>query len=270
MKRLAAKLGFVHRTLWQRDRAYRWAAVLGPPPLIGGVLAALALAGWQLLARDAPVAGSDAPWAHWTRPVPHDDQPYTEAPAAALPPAEAGGRFVGFQPGWTGEIKPMTVDATKDADVSPSVLANFSVDGPTIPLARILEAGPPNGLFVGAAETFFVVPTPGVYAFSARLVWQGAGLADCMVRLVSPHHHMIRAVTINIDSQGVVNYPPTEFTLEQGLFRLRAATGCWHGPLPVGPGTLTLMVRRPGQAAFSPAAANELIRPVQLGAARAR
>jgi len=270
MKRFAAKLGFVHRTLWQRDQTYRWAALLGPPPLIGCAVAALALAGWQLLPHDAAAPGSDAPWARWTRPVPHDDQPYTEASAAGLPRTDAAGRFVGFQPGWTGEIAPMTVDATKDVSVSPGGLASFTVEGPTIPLAGILDAGPSSGLFVGRAETFFVVQTPGLYAFSARLVWQGAQSADCMVRLVAPHHAMIRNVDLNIDSQAVLSYPPTEFTLEKGLFRLRAATGCWHGQHPVGPGTLTLMVRRPGQAAFSPATADELIRPAQLGAAGAR
>jgi hypothetical protein len=270
MKRFGAKLGFVHRTLWQCDPTYRWAALLGPPPLIGCAVAALALAGWQRLPRDAAVPGGDAPWAHWTRPVLNDGQPYAEASAAALPQTDAGGRFVGFQPGWTGEIKPMTVDATMDVDVSPSALASFTIDGPTISLARILNAGPPSGLFVGGAETFFVVRTPGVYAFSARLVWQGAQTADCLVRLVAPRHNMIRNVTVNIDSQGVVNYPPMEFTLEKGLFRLRAAAGCWRDQHPVGPGALTLMVRRPGEAALSPAAADELIRPVQLGAAGAR
>ena len=270
MKLFASKLGFVHRTLWQRNQAYRWAALLGPPPLIGCAVAALALAGWQRLSHDAAAPGSDAPWAQWTRPVPHNDQPYTEAPAVALPQMDAGGRFVGFQPGWTGEIRPITVDATKDVDVSASVLASFTVDGPIISLARILNAGPSSGLFVGGAETFFVVQTPGLYAFSARLVWQGAQSADCMVRLLAPHHNMIRNININIDSQGVLTYPPTELTLEKGLLRLRAATGCWRGQHPVGPGTLTLMIRRPGQAAFSPAAADELIRPVQLGAAGAR
>jgi hypothetical protein len=270
MRRFIAKLRFIHRTLWQRDQAYRWAAVLGPPPLIGCALAALALAGWHRLPDDTAVRASKAPWANWTRPVPHGEQPYTEAPTAALPQTDAGGRFVGFQPGWTGEIRLMTLDATKDANVSSSGLASFTIDGPTFPLARVLDAGPSGGLFVGTAQTFFVVQTPGLYAFSARLVWQGAQSADCLVRLVTPRHTMLRNVTLNIESQGAVNYPPTTFTLQKGLLGLRAAAGCWRGDRAVGPGTLTLMVRRPGQAAFSPAAVDELIRPIQLGTAGER
>jgi hypothetical protein len=162
MRRLVAKLAFVHRTLWQRDQAYRWAALLGPPPLLGCALAALVWAVVLQRAQHAPAAEGDAPWARWTRPVPQEVQPFTEAPSAALPQTDASGRFVGFQLGWLGAIHPMSVDRTLDANVLDSVLATFTLDQPTIPLARVLDAGPPTGLFVGAAKAFFVVQTPGL------------------------------------------------------------------------------------------------------------
>lgn len=43
MKQVVAKLAFVHRRLWQRDKTYRAALLLGPPPLFG---CALAVALW--------------------------------------------------------------------------------------------------------------------------------------------------------------------------------------------------------------------------------
>ena len=263
MKRLAGKLAFIHRTLWQRDHAYRWAMLLGPPPLVGCALAAFALAVWQLLPNAAPAPNRDVPWAHWTRPVPHDDQPYAEAPSAALPKTDATGHFIGFQPGWTGDIRPMTVDATMDVNVFASQLASFTLDGPTISLARILDAGPPSGLFIGAARTFFVVRTPGLFAFSAQLAWSGMQSANCMVRFGSPHHGMIRNINLNVASQTVLDYAPTTFRLEPGLLLLQAGAACWRGDHVVAPGTLTLLVRRPGELILTPVDANEVIRPRQ-------
>ena len=270
MKRLAAKLAFVHRTLWQRGQAYRWAVLLGPPPLAGCALVALALAAMQQFQHSAPAPGSRAPWARWSRPIPQAGQPYAEAPTASLPRTDASGRFVGFQPGWLGEIRPMTVDATMDANVLASVLTTFTIDEPTIPLKRILDAGPPNGLFVGAVETYFVVQTPGSYAFSVKFAWSGLQSADCTVRFASANHRMVRNVNLNIASQAVLNYPATEFRLQPGLLLLQAAVGCWRGDHAVGPGTMTLLVRRPGEVILTPAAADEVVRPVARGVASGR
>jgi hypothetical protein len=265
MKRLAAKFAFVHRTLWQRDQAYRWTVLLGPPPLFGCAVAALAWVAIQQFQHGATVPSSAAPWAHWTRPVPQAGQPYTEAPAAALPRTDASGRFVGFQPGWMGEIRPMSVDATMDTNVFASVLTNFTIDGPTVPLARILAAGPSTGLFVGTTETYFVAQTPGIYAFSVQFAWSGAQSADCAVRFGSANHRMVRNTNLNISSQSILSYAPTEFRLEPGLFLLQTAVGCWHGDHVMGPGTLTVMVRHPGELVLTPAAADELMRPVPRG-----
>ncbi len=266
MRRLAAKLAFVHRTLWQRDQAYRWAVLLGPPPLLGCALAVLVWAVIQQMAPHAAGPGSDAPWAHWTRPVPQEVQPFAEAPTAVLPRTDAGGRFVGFQPGWLGAIQPMSVDETMDANVIGSVLTHFTLDQPTIPLARILDAGPPTGLFVGTVKAFFVVQTPGAYAFSLRLARSGTQSANCLVRFGSDKHRMVRNISLNTNGQTVLNYPPTEFQLEPGLFFLEAAVGCWRGDHMVGPGDMTVMVRHPGELVLTPAAADEVIRPVPRGA----
>lgn len=265
MRRLPAKLAFLHRALWQRDRAYRWAVLLGPPPVLGCALAALA---WVVLAQVAPgraVSGVQVPWARWTRPVPQEGEPFAEAPTAPLPPTDASGRYVGFGPGWQGGIQPVVVDATKDADVLGTTVGTFTLDQPAVPLARILDAGPQTGLFVGVARTSFVVPVPGLYAFSVRLTRSDTRAADCLMRMGSIHHRMVRSITLNVPGRGVLNYPATEFQLQPGLFSLAVAVGCWRGNEVLGAGDLIVMVRRPGDAELAPAAADELIRPVRAG-----
>ena len=264
MRRMAAKLAFVHRTLWQRDQAYRWAVLLGPPPLFGCALAALAWITFQQAASHASVPGSDAPWAHWDRPLPQQGEIFVEAPSAALPRMDAGGRFVGFQPGWLGAINPMSVDATMDANVIGAALGHFTLDQPTIPLARVLDAGPPTGLFVGTVQSLFVVQTPGVYALSVRLTRSGTQSADCLVRFNSAKHRMVRSINLNTNGQAVLNFPPTEFRLEPGLFLMSMAVGCWRGDHVVGAGDVTVMVRHPGEPGLKPLAADEVIWPVVL------
>lgn len=260
---LAAKLGFVHRLLWQRDRAYRWAVLLGPPPLLG---CALAAAIWSVVprgTRPSTVAGADAPWAEWKRPVPQEEQPFTEAPSTPLPQRGADGKLVGFEPGWRGAIHPMTVSVTMDADVSGSVVSRFTLDQPVIPLTRILDAGPPSGLFVGDMTGFVVVSTPGSYALSVRLARSSPQSANCLVRLGSARHRLLRNINMNVNGQAVLNYPLTEFQLQPGLFSVAVAAGCWRGDQMVGPGEVTLMIRHPGEDAPQPARADEVVRPVR-------
>ena len=267
MKRFVAKLGFVHRTLWQREHAYRWAVLLGPPPLVGCAVAALVWAGEQQLSAHAPLEtpGSNAPWAQWTKPVAQDGQPLTELPSAPLPRNDATGRYVGLQPGWIGGIQPFTVDTTMEVNVAATSLGSFTLDQPAIPLTRILDAGPPTGLFIGTVRAFFAIQKGGLYAFSARLKRAGTQSANCIVRFGSTHHRILRNVVLNVAGDAVLNFPPTEFRLDPGLFLLGLAVGCWRGDLMAGPGEVTLMVRHPGDAAFKPATADEVLRPVPRG-----
>ena len=264
MKRLTAKLGFIHRTLWHREQNYRWAVLLGPPPLLGCAVAALAWVVMQQVTTHAPspTAGSDAPWAHWNRPVAQEGQPFVEAPSAALPTSDARGGYGGFQPGWAGAIQAISVDATLDVNVIASVQGRFTLDQPTVQLQRIMDA-PPTGLFVGTGRSFFVVKTAGLYAFSARLTRAGTQSASCLVRLASGHHQMLRNVVLNSAGTAVLNFAPTEFRLEPGLFLLQVAVGCWRGDHMVGDGELAILVRHPGEPDLKPATAEEVIRPVQ-------
>ena len=260
MRRLVSRLAFVHRTLWQRDAAYRWAALLGPPPVIGVALAALCLAAFPRLWATATTQAAGAPWAHGTRPPQQEAEPFQES-TLPLPARDANGRYHGLTPGWRGEIHPMSVDATQEVSVSGSVLASFSVDQPDIALQRVVDAGPPSGLFMARAQSFFVVRTPGLYTFSLRLARTGTQSADCVARLNSRRHQMIRHITLNVDKTAVLTYPTTQFRLEPGLLEVGVGVGCWRGEQVLGAGDVTVMVRRPGELALGPAAADELLRP---------
>jgi hypothetical protein len=265
MRRLAAKLAFVHRTLWQRDYTYRWAVLLGPPPIIGVAAAALVLTalpamwpGASTQTGTSPETGR-APWAQWTRPVQQEGEPFAES-TLPLPPRNSIGHFQGLQTGWRSEVHPLTVDATRDANVSGAVLASFTLDQPDIPLQRVVDAGPSTGLFVASAQSFFVVLTPGLYAFSVRLARSGTQSADCVARLNSTRHRMVRNINLNTDSSAVLTYKATQFRLEPGLFKVGVGVGCWRGDRELGAGDLTLMVRTPGEATLRPATADELMR----------
>jgi hypothetical protein len=264
MKRFAA---FVHRTLWSRHPAYRWAALLGPPPALGVVLAFGVLAVLHGFQAGIPGPDRNAPWAHWTRPPNRDAQPFAEA-TAPLPQSDASGRYVGFEPGWHGVIQPLSVDATMSTTVTGTILARFALSQPTVPLARIVEAGPASGLFVGTVSASFVVQAPGVYAFSARLTRSADQPENCLLWLETSAHRMFRNVNISLSGQGVLTYGTTEYRLEPGLLHLVLATGCWQGQSMNGNGEVTVLVRHPGQAEFQAVAADELISPVRQGSSR--
>jgi hypothetical protein len=261
MRRLAAKLAFVHRTLWQRDYTYRWAVLLGPPPVIGVAVASLVLTALPMIRPVATTQTGGAPWAHWTRPVQQAGEPFAEA-TLTLPARDGSGHFEGLRTGWLSAVHPLTVDATRDVNVSGSVLASFTLDQPDIPLQRVVDAGPPAGLFVADAQSFFVVLKPGLYAFSVRLTRSGTETGDCVVRLNSTRHRMVRTLTLNTGGSAVLTYPATQFRLEPGLFKVAVGVGCWRGDRELGAGDLTLMVRKPGEATLQPASADELMRPV--------
>jgi hypothetical protein len=257
-----SKAAFVHRTLWQREPAYRWAVLLGPPPLIGLGLAALVVTALQATLPSGQASGAAAAWAHWTRPNLQAGQPFVE-PTMPLPATDANGRYKGYQPGWRGELRPMTVDAAMEVDLAGPPIGSFTLDQPDIPLQRIAAAGPPGKLFAGLAQTAFVVQAPGLYEFSVRLSRSGTQSADCVTRLGSARHPMVRSVSIDTEGGTIMNYAPTQFRLEPGLFTLVVAVGCWRGDRVVDSGDLTVMVRLPGETASRPAAPDELMRPAQ-------
>lgn len=262
MTHLAAKLGFVHRTLWQRNPLYRWAALLGPPPLIGCGVAVLAWAAFQQWAPLTAIPDGNIPWAHWTRPIQQAGQPFAEAPIGPVPPTDASGRVSGFQTGWVVIIQPMHLDAMLEASAIQPIIGHFTIDQPLIGLAPILDAEPPTGLFIGGVKAFFPVRTAGVYAFSARFVRSSPQSADCLLWMNSNTHRMIRSTTVNMTGSSVLNFAPTEFRLEPGMHLLEVDVGCWRGDHMVGPGEVTVLVRPPSETALRPVSPDEVIKPI--------
>ena len=238
---LLSKLGFVHRTLWQRDPLYRWAAMLGPPPLIGFALAAAALAGWSHL-EPTPASGRNAPWAVWQPPVVHADHPLDETIAAMLPQTDSSGHPSGFRTGWLGAIQPMTIGSDDDPNVIPERIAHFTTDQTALALDRVVEASPPTGLFVAVTEAYLALHKAGVYGLSVRLTRSSPVAANCIVRLGSLHYRLERNVTLNVVGDGRIDYPVAEIRAQRGLISISMATGCWRGDRMIGPGEVTLMI----------------------------
>ena len=264
MRRFGAKLAFVHRKLWGNSGAYRYAVLLGPPPLLGFLLASAFVWAFHFLTASAPAAAKDGsdgiPWARWIQPT-ETAQP-AEEKLMALPPADSAGRYPGFEPGWFGSLHALTVDATMDADVDKTSIANFSQVGAVISGARLMQDGPPAGLFVAGIRGMFVVRTPGEYSFSVRLNRVGALAATCMLRLGVGHRSVVRQIILNVADETTLPNVPVSFAMQPGLLPMAVVAGCWRGERPTGLGDITLLVRPPGAAAPRPILATEMIRPL--------
>jgi hypothetical protein len=50
------------------------------------------------------------------------------------------------------------------------------------------------------------------------------------------------------------------FSLQTGLYTIGWAFGCWNDKQSIGPGSVTVLVSRPGQAALRPAIADDFVR----------
>ena len=154
IKHLAGKLAFVHRTLWQREQAYRWAVLLGLPAF-GGLRRGGACLGRHTAPDDpSPVAGI-----RWQRTMGAVDQ--TRRPARPSPSrrrprrlCRVSMRLAGLpasSPAGTGDI--MRCRWTRPwISTCLERIGQFHPDQPTIPLSRIIDAGPPTGLFVAGQK----------------------------------------------------------------------------------------------------------------------
>ena len=160
MKQVVAKLAFVHRRLWQRDKTYRAALLLGPPPLFGCALAVALWVGVHAAGELPAAANRLPPWAHPHGPGTPGGHggAFAEEPVRRLPPIGTGGTLSGFETGWQGVILPIEVTPTLDVHVLPTPLAMFKLDQTDIDMARITAAGPAAGLYVGVhKETFGLI-----------------------------------------------------------------------------------------------------------------
>ena len=170
MRRSFAKLAFAHRRFWQRDMTYRGAVLLGPPPLVGGIIAAAIWLGAPLLRQSQTEVNGPPPWATVTpRVVASSSEPRQVAPGMSLPAPGPQGIPVGFATGWQGGIHAVELNATMNVNVLPTRLAPLTFEDTSLDLGKIIAAGPASGRFVGVGTASVAVRTPGIYALGLRV-----------------------------------------------------------------------------------------------------
>lgn len=252
------KLGFIHRQLWRQDGLYRFALLIGPATLLGGMLATAA---W-LSAQAIKGTGQQPPWAapsgknlYWDTGEIH-----AVKPIAQLPPNGPDGALAGFATGWRARTSPIQISPALDVNIESTPLTAFFLDGPTIEMTRLLEEGPKDTLFVGAAQAFLAVRTPGVYAIAARLERAAGPPATCLSRLGFGEHRIISSITPNLFDDLSRTFDPVQFDLQSGLYPIAWAFGCWHAGKMTGPGRLTLLVQHPGEPTLQAARPDEIVR----------
>lgn len=263
MKRVAAKLAFVHRRLWQRDGVYRAAVLLGPPPLIG---CALAVALWGVvhaLGQPSADAGRPPPWA---TPKPPGTPGIPGRPLLAEPmrplAVEADGKPDGYETGWMGRIYPIEVGPGLDVNVLPTHSAEFTLDQPSLDMAGIMGAGPATGLYVGVGAAVLAIKASGVYGLTFRIERSSQDPADCMGRFTFAGHRLASVLGAGLTGTVSRGHDPVPFELRPGLYQMTAAFGCWREGRVVGPGRLTVLIRRPGDQIAQPARPDDIFRPL--------
>lgn len=264
MKLFFSKLGFIHRRLWERDGFYRVALLFGPVPLGGGAAAA----GIWFMVQALPVPTAVLP--DWAKLPQSTDswsagaEPHAVPPPPPLPPVGADGSFSGYEPGWRAAIHPVEIGATLDADVKPTPLSAFLLDGPAIELAPIVASGPKDSRFVGTGSGFLVIKTPGIYALSLRFERAAGPVADCLTRLAFGSRRIVSNLELANAGNTSKTYDAVSFNLQPGLYPIGWAFGCWRDKQAVGPGRITVLVGGTGDQALEPARPDDIIRAVQV------
>lgn len=259
MKLFLAKLAFVHRRLWQRDGTYRAAVVLGPPPLLAAILAALL---WLGVHASSPPRPATAPLPPWAAPSGPRTAVSTDAPRAIAPGMElpASGLPAGLVAGWRGGIQPVEIGAAMDANVLPKRLAPLVLDEPSLDLQPIMKAGPAIGRFVGVGMATLVIHTAGIYALTLRLQRADTERLTCLQRLVFDNQRVVSNLELDLLGPATRNFEPVSFALQPGLYPIAAAFGCWADQQEKGAARLSVLIRHPGEQDFRPARADEILR----------
>jgi hypothetical protein len=259
--RKMSKLGFIHRRLWDRDGIYRLAVLFGPAPLIGcGVAAGI---WWMLRALPAPVV-QPPEWAKLPQATENwssAGEPHTVQPARPIPAAGASDGLSGYEAGWRATIHEVEVSPTLNTEIKPTALNAFSVDGSTIDLAQIIEAGPKGTKFVGAGSGFLVIRTPGTYALSLRFERPPGPIADCLTRLGFGSRKVVANLALAFPGNDSKTFDAVRFDLQPGLYPIGWVLGCWRDRETVGPGRITVLISHPGDQALQPARPDDIVRP---------
>jgi hypothetical protein len=258
--RFFSKLGFIHRRLWDRDGFYRMALLFGPAPLIGCGVAA----GIWFMVGVLPAPAVQPP--NWGKPPPTTENwsttgdPQKVEPARPIPPVDANGGLGGFEVGWRAATFAPEVSPTLNTEIKRTPLNSFFVDGSTIELAQIIEAGPKNTRFVGAGSGFLVVRAPGTYAIALRFERPPGPTADCLKRLGFGPRNVVSNYELANPGNVSKTFDAVRFDLHPGLYPINWVFGCWRDQEPVGPGRISVLISHPGDQALQPARPDDIVR----------
>ena len=260
MNRFFAKLGFVHRQLWNGNRLYQLSVLAGPAPLLGAILAG------ALWAAGLSTASSRHPPPPWATPEPRDVWNSTDGPVqsvtprAPLPPADAAGGVAGYKPGWRLATQRIEVRPGYDVNVETAPLTAVTLDGARIEMDRIIASGPKQGLYAGVAQAQLAIRAAGIYTLSLRFERPPAEPADCLMRLGFGQHRVVSNLDISVINQVTKTFDGTQFELQPGLYPIGVAFSCWHDQNVTAPGSLTLLIGHPGDQKPLPARPDDIVR----------
>jgi hypothetical protein len=261
MRLFVSKLKFIHSRLWDRDGLYRVAVLFGPAPVIG---CAVAAAIWfAIRAFPAPIV----PLPMWAKLAQSSEnwsttgEPQKVEPESPIPDAGAKGGLSGYESGWRAMIRAVEMSPTLSVDIKPQPLGAFTVEGSTIDLAWIIAAVPQDTKFVGVGSGFLVVRTPGIYALSARFERPPGPSADCLIRFGFGSRRVVATYALGFRGNDSRTFDAAKFDLQPGLYPVFWVLGCWRDQQTIGSGTLTVLIRHPGEQTLHAALPDEIVRP---------
>ena len=76
----------------------------------------------------------------------------------------------------------------------------------------------------------------------------------------SPTSEWSSNVQLDLSGPTTLRFEPVPFALQPGLYAIAVAFGCWDNRQERGAGTLTVLIRHPGEQALRPAGADEILR----------
>jgi len=260
MRLFFSKLGFAHRRLWDRDGFYRIALFFGPAPLVGAALAAIV---WGCIGAVETKTYQPPAWAHYTatnRDNGSPDAPHPASPTKPLPPLRADGSAIGYDPGWSMTANPVTISPTMETNVNATPISGFTIDEPTATMAKILDGQPKDQLFVAVASGFLVIREVSTYGIFPRFERPAGPVANCLVRLTVAGHRITSNLQLSVVQRVTLDYTPTWFEFQPGLYRIGWVFGCWHGNEMSGLGQISVMLAEPGGRTARPLRATDIVR----------
>jgi hypothetical protein len=155
---------------------------------------------------------------------------------------------------------PLTVPATMDAEVVPTPIAGFTIDEPTVSMARLLDGRPKDKLFVVLASGYLVIREAATYGIFPRLERPAGPLANCLVRLSVNQRSLTRSLELSLAERVTLDHSPGWFRFQPGLYSINWVFGCWNGNEMSNLGQISVMLVEPGGRPARPLRAADIVR----------